>query len=143
MKYRYITASCEPTDKICEFRLISHREINKGTNYPGKKIHRIKIPNDLQLEKWSCDTYATTKDTRTIEELGYDVIVIMWNGKRKIVPNGIDADVFAKEQNEKWTQALFQNPKEAYHPFESVETSSIKPLSERLAEALLAQTENK
>ncbi len=143
MKYRYIIASCKPTDKICEFRLISHREINKGANYPGKKIYRVRIPDNLILNKWSCDTYATTEDTRTIEELGYDVIVIMWNGKRKTVPQNIDADVFAKEQNEKWTQALFQNPKEAYHPFESVETSSVKPLSERLAEALLAQTENK
>lgn len=142
MKYRYVTASCNPTDKICEFRLISHREINKGTNYPGKKIYRIKIPNDLQLKKWSCDTYATTEDTRTIEELGFDIIVIMWDGKRKIVPQNVDADAFAKEQNDKWTQFLFKNPKEAYHPFENIESSGVKPLSERLAEALLAQTEN-
>lgn len=100
MRYRYIKASCTPTDKICKFRLLSHRIINTLTHYPGDKIFRVYIPDDLKLEKYSCDIYATTEDTRTIEELGYDIIITMWNGKQKIVKNE-NIDTFAKKKNKK------------------------------------------
>lgn len=35
---------------------------------------RVNIPDDLILEKWSCDSYSTTTDPRTIDELGYDIL---------------------------------------------------------------------
>ncbi len=142
MKYRYITAPCNPKDEICRFRLISHREIGKHTHFPGKKIYRVKIPADLKLKKWSCDVYATTEDTRTIESLGYDVIVVMWNGVKKVVCKGVDVDAFAEKQNKKWTRCLFQNPKEAYHPFENTEDAEMVSLGERFQAVLLNKTIN-
>lgn len=80
-RYRYIgNGYCKPTDLICDYRLIG-----------GCKLHtlvladyiRVNIPDDLVLEKSACDEYSTTEDTRTIEELGYDVMVKI-RGKWKI-----------------------------------------------------------
>jgi len=41
----------------------------------------VNLPDDLVLEKWSCDPYSTTEDERTLDELGYDLLV--WNRKKK------------------------------------------------------------
>ena len=73
MKCRYITAKCSPNDPICNFRLISHRIVGQCCKGPGMTCVRVRIPDDLVLEKCSCDDYSTTDDTRTIEELGYEV----------------------------------------------------------------------
>lgn len=68
MKYRYITCGVvKETDKISKFRLVCNRQIK----YDAIRVH---IPDDLVLEKYSCDNYSTTDDNRTLKELGYDVI---------------------------------------------------------------------
>lgn len=75
-KYRYICCgTAKITDKICEFRLIGGSQLkNKST------VIRVEIPSDMELTKYSCDNYSTTEDTRTLEELGCDVM-IRFNGK--------------------------------------------------------------
>lgn len=74
-KYRYICCgTTKITDKICEFRLIGGSQLkNKST------VIRVEIPSDMELTKYSCDNYSTTEDTRTLEELGCDVM-IRYNG---------------------------------------------------------------
>lgn len=74
-RYRYITSGIALGEhKISDFRLIGGNNIN--AEY---KALRVTIPDDLELEKLSCDSYSTTKDTRTLDELGYDVLI--WSEK--------------------------------------------------------------
>lgn len=110
MKYRYITCgTCKPSDPICHFRLISHRYIGSVQKEAGSIYIRVRIPDDLQLEKWSCDEYSTTEDTRSIKELGYNYVVTMWNGKRKVLSCGADDVVeFARKQFSKWVDNLYK-----------------------------------
>lgn len=68
---RYIlNGGAKATDKICDYGLIGAVNIKSFCS-----ALRVNIPDDLELEKWSCDDYSTTSDTRTIGELGYDVMV--------------------------------------------------------------------
>lgn len=120
MKYRYIISpQCRPEDAICAFRLISHRVIGLVAKEPGRTYYRVHIPEDLKLEKYSCDEYATTEDKRTLAELGCDAVMTMWDGSRKLVPQGVDVEALSKEQFRKWVQSL----------------SAEKPLEEKLQEA--------
>jgi len=116
MRYRYITANCKPDDKIYHFRMISHMKLKYLTNYVGKIIYRIHIPEDLQLDKCSCEDFSTTEDQRLIKDFDYDVMVTMWNGKRKIIPKGVDIETFLNEQFTKWRKSLMENPETAYRP---------------------------
>ena len=73
-KYRYISSGCvKPSDEICKFRLIGAPNI--GT---FDSVIRICV-DDIKLDKYSCDCYSTTDDTRSLEEIGYDILVrINW-----------------------------------------------------------------
>ena len=71
-KYRYILADT-PSLKgpISNFQL-----------YPGNKLGpmvnllvRVHIPDNMELTKRSYAYYSVTKDERTLEDLGYDVLV--------------------------------------------------------------------
>lgn len=78
-RYRYITNGVVIGEhKICGYRLIA--STNMRSEYKRVAI-RVNIPSDLVLEKWSCDPYSTTDDERTLDELGYDVMI--WNIKKK------------------------------------------------------------
>ena len=82
MRYRYILCGLlNENDEISKFRLIAGNKL-KSLEYTDSAI-RVKIPDDLILEKYSCDEYSTTVDNRTIKELGYDVLV-KFNGKWRI-----------------------------------------------------------
>lgn len=76
-KYRYISCGiAKPTDKISDFRLIGRSQL-----FPEERVViRVIIPDDLKLSKYSCDNYSTTEDSRTLEELGCDIMVKV-NGK--------------------------------------------------------------
>lgn len=79
-KYRYILNGCVlGKDKICDYRLIGGNNIKAP--YDGAMAIRVNIPEDLELEKWNCDPYSTTYDERTLDELGYDVLV--WDAYKK------------------------------------------------------------
>lgn len=72
-RYRYILNGIAMGEhKISDYRLIA------ATNMTSKYKHvalRVNIPDDMELEKWSCDPYSTTADNRTLDELGYDVLI--------------------------------------------------------------------
>lgn len=73
-RYRYITnGTAVGTDPIKDFRLIG--VASKLEQYHGATALRVRIPQDLALTKYSCDSYSTTSDPRTLDELGYDVLV--------------------------------------------------------------------
>lgn len=79
-RYRYIlNGTVLGSDKICGYRLIAGNNIK--SDYNGASALRVVIPDDMKLEKWSCDSYSTTDDERTLDELGYDVLI--WNKKKK------------------------------------------------------------
>lgn len=79
-RYRYILNGIAlGKDKISGFRLIAGNNIK--TSYNGEVVLRVKIPNDLKLTKYSCDPYSTTEDHRTLDELGYDVLI--WHKKNR------------------------------------------------------------
>lgn len=146
MRYRYILSrNCKPSDSICDFRLISHREIGAVAREAGRSFYRVCIPSDLQLEKYSCDPYATTNDTRTIGELGFDIIMTMWDGSRKILPKGADVEAISKEQFQKWRESLFKSPKTAYRPYPPTENDHIsKPsISEIISKAKSKEEKSK
>lgn len=79
-RYRYVLCGTAlGTDKISSFRLVAANNIKPS--YNGESALRVNIPDDLNLEKLSCDSYSTTDDKRTLDELGYDIII--WNSKEK------------------------------------------------------------
>ena len=84
-RYRYILAKCEPSEPICNYRLVSSAYIASVAREPGRVYVRVWIPDDMKLVKHSSDIYSTTDDTRTIEELGYDLIMTQWTNRRKVV----------------------------------------------------------
>ena len=66
-RYRYImSGKCSPDDQVSDFRLIASNYL--CTNR-GDSLIRIEIPDDMELEKYRCDTYSTTSDTRLIRDL--------------------------------------------------------------------------
>lgn len=74
-RYRYI--GCGQTkveDCIRYYRLLSNR------NYMGGSCIRVEIPDDMKLEKYSCDSYSTTEDERLIKDLN-PCAMIYRNGK--------------------------------------------------------------
>lgn len=80
-RYRYIT--CVDTnldDPVSKFRLIGGSNMFPSS---GWGTIRIEIPDDMVLEKWNCDPYSTTEDTRKIKDLNPCVSVRI-NGRRVI-----------------------------------------------------------
>ena len=79
-RYRYIlNGSATGGMKICDFRLIGGNNIKP--NYNEASALRVEIPDDLKLCKFSCDSYSTTSDERTLNELGYDILI--WNKEKE------------------------------------------------------------
>lgn len=79
-KYRYVLSGLAlGENKISDFRLIAGNMIKPS--YNGQSALRINIPEDLVLSKWISDSYSTTDDERTLNELGYDVLI--WDGNKK------------------------------------------------------------
>ena len=63
-RYRYI--GCGTTtlnDCVNEFRLLANR------THMGGSCIRIEIPNDMELIKYTYDSYSTTGDKRLIKDL--------------------------------------------------------------------------
>lgn len=79
-KYRYVLCGLvSGSDKISDFRLIASNNIKPS--YNGDSALRVNIPDDLKLTKWTRDAYSTTNDNRTLDELGYDILI--WDDKKK------------------------------------------------------------
>ena len=67
-RYRYIFCGLvKPTDPISDFRLVS--AVTAANMMESRNCIRVEIPADLELERFSCDTYSTTYDKRTLKEL--------------------------------------------------------------------------
>ena len=70
-KYRYITSGIvSPDEPVSNFKLIGPSNMT-----PGADGIRIEIPDDIELEKLSCDPYSTTGDRRPIRELNPAVMI--------------------------------------------------------------------
>ena len=76
MRHKYIFCGVvKGSDKISNFRLIS--SIRK---YSLGEAIRVNIPDDLQIDHFSGDSYSTTSDHRTLNQLGWDCY-IFYKGK--------------------------------------------------------------
>lgn len=70
-RYRYITNGlCTPNDSVSSYRLIGGNNVSHHSS-----AIRIEIPDDMELEKWSCDSYSTTEDARHIKDLNPRVMI--------------------------------------------------------------------
>ncbi|WP_144468420.1 hypothetical protein [Bacillus pumilus] len=79
-QYRYITNGIAlGQDKLSDFRLIAGKNIK--ASFDGDVALRVAIPNDVELIKFKSDPYSTTNEHRTLDELGYDVLI--WSEKNK------------------------------------------------------------
>lgn len=79
-RYRYVlNGVAMGTDKLSRFRLIAANNIKP--DYDGETALRVNIPDDVKLIKYSCDPYSTTNDPRTLDELGYDVLI--WRKEKR------------------------------------------------------------
>lgn len=79
-RYRYIlTGSALGYQSIGDFKLISGNNIKP--DYNGEVALRVVIPIDLELTKYRGDSYSTTNDRRTLDELGYDILI--WYEKER------------------------------------------------------------
>jgi len=79
-RYRYILSGVVLGDgRICDFYLIAGNNIKP--EYDGAVAVRVNIPSDLELTKYSCDSYSTTDDQRTMNQLGYDILI--WYEKER------------------------------------------------------------
>lgn len=72
-RYRYILSGIVGEDEpVSNFRLIAGNHI--ASRHHGATAIRIAIPDDMVLDTFPGDAYATTDDPRTIGALGYDVL---------------------------------------------------------------------
>lgn len=72
-RYRYILSGIVGEDEpVSNFRLIAGNHI--ASRYHGATAIRIAIPDDMTIDTFPGDAYATTDDPRTIGALGYDVL---------------------------------------------------------------------
>ncbi|MGN7324915.1 hypothetical protein ACTHPT_14695 [Bacillus altitudinis] len=79
-RYRYITNGIAlGQDKLSDFRLIAGNNIK--ASFDGDVALRVAIPDDLELIKFKSDPYSTTNEQRTLDELGYDVLI--WSEKEQ------------------------------------------------------------
>lgn len=70
-RFRYILCGLVNYDgPISDYRLIGANNLNDAAS-----CIRFKLPNNFHLTKYSCDSYSTTDDKRTLNEIGYDVLV--------------------------------------------------------------------
>lgn len=88
-KYRYIlSGGVRMGDRVRDYRLIGGRNA-------GHAASMMRIPvDDIELTKYSCDCYSTTRDTRTLRELGAELLIrINW----QLVPRN---DLIPDDDNE-------------------------------------------
>lgn len=70
-RFRYIRAGIVNFDgPISNYRLISGNNLGDAAS-----CIRFKLPNLFHMDKLPCDPYSTTDDTRSLNEIGYDILV--------------------------------------------------------------------
>lgn len=71
MRYRYILCGVvNMDDPVSNYRLIGASAIHGECD-----MIRIEIPDDMELEKWSCDNYSTTSDKRLVKDFNPIMLV--------------------------------------------------------------------
>lgn len=77
MRYRYITCGLvSPEDRVAVFRLIAGNKLSSQ----GAAI-RITIPNDLKLQKYTCDDYSTCENEDLRIKDCCPVLLVRINGR--------------------------------------------------------------
>lgn len=70
-RFRYILCGLVDFDgPISDYRLIGGNNLGDAAS-----CIRFKLPELFHMEKYSCDSYSTTDDKRTLNQIGYDVLV--------------------------------------------------------------------
>ena len=70
-RFRYILCGLVNFDgPISDYRLIGGNNLGDAAS-----CIRFKIPQLFHMTKYSCDSYSTTDDTRSLNQIGYDIMV--------------------------------------------------------------------
>ena len=79
MKYYILCGAVDLNDKISDFRLIAPSQVTR--RYPcsnERNTHGIRIDCDKsQIEKWSCDCYATSTEDTLIKDANPEVFTLI------------------------------------------------------------------
>ena len=79
-RYRYIFCGLvNPDSPISDYRLVA----SSGFSDTTASAIRFEVPSDMKLETCVYDGYSSTEDTRTLNRIGYDII-IKHNGRWKV-----------------------------------------------------------
>lgn len=106
-RYRYILAKCDPSEPIWKYRLVSSAYIGSVAREPGRVYIRVWIPDDTKLKRSIEGRWSTTNDERTIEELGYDLIMTTWTNRRRVISKDADIEKLTKEEQRKYFASMF------------------------------------
>lgn len=72
-RVRYILSGlANPDEPISCFRLVAATMLRGDSDHEAL---RVVLPDDLTLNKYTCDSYSTTEDARTLQELGATPVV--------------------------------------------------------------------
>lgn len=97
-RVRYIGSGlADPDDPVSDFRLVAGCILGRTNT---SEALRIDLPANLELDKCKGDRYSTTKDSRTLEQLGA-VPVVKVDGQWTPMP-----DLWPKHQPADWSKVL-------------------------------------
>lgn len=113
-RYRYIVDDCDPNDSISSYWLRrSAKDAAKLVPGVGEIIYRVHIPEGMVMEWKPRAGLYITEDSRTIAELGYDILMNTWNDRQVILKPGADVKWLAKREKRRWAFAMHQARQEA------------------------------
>lgn len=83
-RYRYIVSGrVTPSDEISSYRMLDKQKLN------GFSVAtRVTIPDNVKLEKWSCDEYSTWDNSQPsylLKDLDMKIVARL-NGEMKVLP---------------------------------------------------------
>lgn len=82
MRYRYITCGLvAPDDHVAQFRLIAGRNLDNADS-----VIRITLPDNVNLRKYSCDTYSTCEDQNLLIKDCKPILMVRINRKLLHMP---------------------------------------------------------
>ena len=113
-RFGYIVEKCDTQTRLCDVEIIASGRIKQLCRNVGRVYYRIEIPDDLGLEWVAKKKCYLTKDERAIADLEWAHILTMWDGRRKVLKNGVNAESWSRMQKHIW-QEMRKEPEPVDH----------------------------
>ena len=102
-RQRFIVDECNPNDQICEYWLRrTAKDAAKLVPGVGEIFYRVRIPEDMKMEWKSGAGLYVTEDTRTIAEIGYDILMNTWDGRQVVLKPGANIEWLREREKKRW-----------------------------------------